>query len=252
MQIHHLKTLFQAYKKTKKVAKPFKGVVTKADGRRVISRIQQEMVILETNLAKYMGISRRVRPSVLENVNSKQLKTDMDAAIKMYQTYIRDYQKVYDAWEKYAKGSGKKKVTLPVYPTSFLPNNTMTNSLSGKRFADALNEYMQSIKAWYRDTHGSNAPIDPYEKNLYNVRHLMINELPNVKKTKKLNFVQLSLIRNLKADVQQKTNALQKKTNLIANVLKELDYFEKVAQEMKKKDAMIIRLKEEIQSLRKR
>lgn len=247
MQFKTVKTLFQAYKKTKKVAKPFKGVVTKAEGRRVISRIQQEMVNLETNLAQYMGISRRVRPSVNNGI-SKQMKTEMDAAIKMFETYLHDYQKVYDAWEKYAKGSGKKKVTLPLYPTSFLSNNTMKNSLSSKRFSDAMNEYMQGIKAWYQNTHGSNAPIDPYERNLFNVRHLRINNRFNAKKTRRINFVQSSLIRNLKAELQQKTNALQKKSNAVSLALKELDFF---ANALVQRDATIKKLQAEIKTLKK-
>ena len=218
--IKRVKELFEEYKKAKKQAKPFRGVVTQREARYVLSRTQQEMAVLEGNIAQFKAVSRRVRPSV-NNEIPKQLQRDITSAIKMATEYRDDYERIYKAWKKYSQGSGRASVKLPLYPAPSIENEKRSNTNHrGIRFSKAVNKYMDLILGWYENSRYENLPILPNKRSSKNVRHMTI---ANAKKVRVSNPANLKELRDLRNKVKRIQSNIGTKNKTILRMLRNIN-----------------------------
>jgi hypothetical protein len=172
------------YQAEKKAATPVVDVITQERARSVSQRAAQEIAVLEKNLATYRAVSRRARPSMNARV-SKEVKRDIDAALKIAESYISDYNRVYVAWKKLIKSAPKRRRVI-WFPLS---------STQGPKLVDALNAFFNKTIKWVENEtiRKTNLPVLPHKSSVVNVRGKTIADAKHVKSVKN----QLEIAQNL-------------------------------------------------------
>jgi len=208
--INAVKAAWLSFQAEKKASNPVSEYVTQDRARGVAQRAAQEITVLEKNLAAYKSIARRARPSMNARV-SKQVKKDIDFALKYTTSYIGEYERVYVAWKKLVKAPPKQR-RVSLFPLT---------SKRGVLFTNALNTFFERILGWIENEtiRRGNLAVLPHKTSAVNVRGKTLAEVKGVKsirnKLKQTERMANELTRDLnqaKYDLASVANAKTKAT----------------------------------------
>jgi hypothetical protein len=146
--------------------KLYKGLVVPQMAIGFVQKAQQELFVIESNLASYQAIARRVRPSLNTRFTKADKKT-MEKAIDIMKKHRDEYKKVEKAWKPYVTKRTDKPVALPTFPV---------RHANPKRLVGAINDLFKYIYNLYEEGALNNKPILPVKQRVVNLRGKTIRQ----------------------------------------------------------------------------